>query len=92
MKFFSNFRHNLKDNVRESLYDECKRWLNEVNKKGKFAGGTCPNLADLAVYGVLSSIEGCQAFKELLQNTSIGTWYNNMKEVVQSHEGITKLH
>jgi len=26
-------------------------------------GGEVPNLADLAVFGVLSAIEGCQAFK-----------------------------
>jgi hypothetical protein len=28
-----------------------------------FMGGSSPNLADLAVYGVLSAIRGCRAFQ-----------------------------
>lgn len=82
----------MKDNVRESLYDECNKWINEVNKRGQFFGGTSPCLADLAVYGVLSSIEGCLAFKELLLNTKISKWYYDMKKVVCDHAGITPLH
>lgn len=78
----------MKDDVRRSLYDECSTWVREVNKKGKFCGGSTPNLADLAVYGVLSSIEGCQAFKELRENTKIGRWYDDMKQACQSHSGI----
>lgn len=50
-------------------------------------GGDSPNLADLAVYGVLSSIEGCDAFKDLLNKTKIGAWYFAMKENVQEHRG-----
>lgn len=85
-------RHGLKDNVRESLYDECRTWINEVKKRGQFFGGPSPNLADLAVYGVLSSIEGCQAFQELLENTKIGTWYFEMKNAVQNHCGAKALN
>lgn len=83
-------RHNLKDEVRQSLYDECNNWLKAVKNKGtKFMGGDSPNLADLAVYGVLSSIEGCNAFKDLLNETKIGTWYFSMKESVHEHRGST---
>jgi len=47
----------LKDNVRQSLYDECNIWIKAVEQNGgKFMGGDKPNLADLAVYGILSSI------------------------------------
>lgn len=39
-------KHNLKDEVRLSFYDECNTWVR--NLKGKtFAGGEQPNLADL---------------------------------------------
>lgn len=73
----------LKDNVRQSLYDECNTWVAEVNKNGgKFMGGNKPNLADLAVYGTLSSIEGCLAFKDVQDNTNINVWYSNMKTVI----------
>jgi microsomal prostaglandin-E synthase 2 len=82
------FRHNLKDDVRVSLYDACSHWMKSVKKEGtKFMGGETPDLSDLAVYGVLSSIEGCFTFQDLLQHTSIGTWYYSMKENVQSHAG-----
>ncbi|XP_054275499.1 prostaglandin E synthase 2-like [Macrosteles quadrilineatus] len=82
-------RHNLKDNVRLSLYDECNNWMRNLKKKNAtFLGGKQPNLGDLAVYGVLSSIEGCIAFEDLLKNTSIGSWYWPMKKLVQSNMGI----
>ncbi|GBP96524.1 Prostaglandin E synthase 2, partial [Eumeta japonica] len=58
-------RHNLNDDVRVSLYNAAKEWMNAVNAKGKFLGGNKPNLADVSVYGVLSSIEGCTAFQDL---------------------------
>ncbi|CAH1165678.1 unnamed protein product [Phyllotreta striolata] len=81
-------RHNLKDDVRQSLYDECNVWLKAVRAKGgRFLGGDRPNLGDLAVYGVLSSIEGCRAFEDLLGHTKIGGWYFEMKEVVGRSEG-----
>lgn len=81
-------RHNLKDDVRTSLYDECSHWVRAINAKGTpFMGGLRPNLADLAVYGVLSSIEGCIAFKDLLDNTKISRWYFSMKGAVAGHQG-----
>lgn len=74
----------LKNDVRQSLYDECDTWVKAVEKNGgKFMGGDKPNLADLAVYGTLSSIEGCMAFKDALENTKINVWFSNMKAVVQ---------
>ncbi|PSN47051.1 hypothetical protein C0J52_09367 [Blattella germanica] len=85
-------RHNLKDDVRLSLYDACNHWTRSLKKKGtKFMGGDVPNLSDLAVYGVLSSIEGCNAFQDILKNTSIGSWFNKMKENVQNHAGYAAM-
>lgn len=66
-------RHNLSDDVRSHLYDACDKWAHEIKmKKSKFMGGKQPNLSDLSVFGVLSSMEGCQAFKDCLENTNIG--------------------
>lgn len=50
-------------------------------------GGKTPNLADLAVYGVLNSIEGCTAFEDMLSNTNIKPWYMAMKNAVNNHQG-----
>lgn len=50
-------------------------------------GGNNPNLADLAVYGVLNSIEGCTAFGDALKYSKIKSWYSSMKEQVQRHGG-----
>lgn len=71
-------RHNLTDDVRSHIYDACDLWTNELKqRKVKFMGGKVPNLADLAVFGVLSSMEGCSAFKDCLDNTDIGKLFHN---------------
>ncbi|CAK1588199.1 unnamed protein product [Parnassius mnemosyne] len=81
-------RHNIKDDVRQSLYDAACTWMDAVKKKGtRFLGGEQPNLADVTVYGVLSSIEGCQAFKDLRKNTDIGLWYDEMRKNMESKRG-----
>ena len=58
-------RHRLKEDVRQSLYDDCNTWTRNLKRKNtRFMGGNeTPNLADLAVFGCLSAIEGTQAFK-----------------------------
>jgi len=81
-------RHNLKDDVRESLYDACREWSVAVhNAGGKFLGGDRPNLADLAVYGVLSSIDGCNAFEDVKQHTDIARWFFAVKKCVAANAG-----
>lgn len=85
-------RHRLKDDVRQSLYDEANYWLRAIRARGTmFMGGDKPNLSDLAVYGILKSIEGCDAFQDLLNNTKIGNWYTAMREQVETHSGSTNL-
>jgi len=83
-------KYNLKDDVRESLYDDVNFWLKSLRTKGTpFMGGDKPDLADLAVYGVLSAIEGCDAFQDLLNNTKVAKWYNRVKKACASKEGQT---
>ncbi|XP_045784849.1 prostaglandin E synthase 2 [Maniola jurtina] len=81
-------RHNIKDDVRQSLYDAANDWMKVIHKKGTlFLGGKKPNLADISVYGILSSIEGCQAFQDLRDNTDIGKWFDNMKASIKESRG-----
>jgi len=80
-------RHHLKQDVRQSLYDESNYWLRVIKQKGNgdFMGGTKPNLSDLAVYGVLSSIEGCTAFEDLSHNSNIiSHWYCKVQEYLKT--------
>jgi len=84
-------RHNLKKDVRESMYDACNEWVKGIGKKQPFMGGQTPNLADMAVYGAMSSFEGCQAFNDAHENTKIGVWYQRMKTVAETNALITRL-
>ncbi len=51
----------------------------------KILGGTEPNLADLNVYGILTAIQGCAAFQDLMNNTKIQPWFERMKHLVEPH-------
>lgn len=81
-------RYGLSDDVRSHIYEALDKWTNELKKQGtKFMGGSEPNLADISVFGVLSSMEGCQAFKDCLENTNIGKWFYAVKEQVVKNRG-----
>ncbi|XP_076661418.1 prostaglandin E synthase Su(P) [Halictus rubicundus] len=85
-------RHSLKEDVRQSFYDDVNKWLRAIKERGgKFMGGDQPNLADLAVYGVLKSIEGCKAFQDALDNTNLNTWFSAMTKEVEAHSGSKNL-
>jgi microsomal prostaglandin-E synthase 2 len=77
-------RHNLMEDVRQSLFQEVNYFLKSVRAKGgAFMGGDEPNLADLAVYGCLNSIEGTRAFAELTSNTQAGVWYDAVRSKIE---------
>lgn len=81
-------RHNLSDDVRSDIYSACNKWTKELKQRNtKFMGGKKPNLADLAVFGILSSMEGCDAFKDCLDNTQIGSWFFDVKAHVMKNRG-----
>lgn len=83
-------KYNLKGDVRQSLYDEVNVWLRGIEARGgPFMGGQNPDLSDLAVYGILNSIKGLEAFNDTMEHTKLATWYNAMKEKVESHAGNT---
>ena len=85
-------RHNLHDNVRLSLYNECHKWCKALPKKETFMGGAQPNLADLAVFGVLCSMEGCRAFQDACDTVPrLREWFGSVKEAVTAHAGSAHL-
>ena len=45
------------------------------------------DLSDLAVYGVLSAIEGCDAFEDLMNNTKVGPWFRAVKDACAHSQG-----
>jgi hypothetical protein len=47
-----------------------------------FPGGSKPNLADLAVFGVLRPIRNLQTGQDMIASTSIGGWYSRMEDAV----------
>ncbi|KAL9273831.1 Prostaglandin E synthase 2-like protein [Drosera capensis] len=73
-------RHNITDE-RKALYDSAETWVDAL--KGRdFLGGIKPNLADLAVFGVLRPIRHLRSGKDMVDNTRIGEWYARMEEAV----------
>lgn len=77
-------KHNLNDDVRISLYECANEWVKAVGNKD-FLGGSEPNLADLSVYDILTSIQGFEAFQDLMNNTKIQPWFERMKHLVEPH-------
>ncbi|KAJ1077949.1 hypothetical protein K5549_011276 [Capra hircus] len=75
-------RHHLRDDVREDLYEAANKWVAAVGKDRPFMGGQKPNLADLAVYGVLRVMEGLEAFDDLMRHTHIQPWYLRVEKAI----------
>ncbi|GAA6081550.1 prostaglandin E synthase 2 [Tachysurus ichikawai] len=78
-------RHNLQDDVRQDLYKAVNDWVAAIGKNKKFMGGEKPNLADLAVFGVLGVMEGLQAFDDMMENTKVKKWYGRMQNAMRHH-------
>ena len=64
-------------------------YLESLTQKGCKPVGVKPNDFNVfqSVYGVLSSIEGCDAWQEVLENTRIKHWFESTKAAVDSHAG-----
>ncbi|CAK9881840.1 unnamed protein product [Sphagnum jensenii] len=73
-------RHNITDE-RTSLYEAAEEWVKALDNR-TFMGGSKPNLADLAVFGVLRPIRHLQTGEDMIAFTHIGQWYSNMEEAV----------
>ncbi|TVU33966.1 hypothetical protein EJB05_15785 [Eragrostis curvula] len=73
-------KYNITDE-RAALYDAANTWIEALNGRD-FLGGSKPNLADLAVFGVLRPIRYLRAGKDMVENTRIGEWYKRMEDAV----------
>eukprot|EP00262_Sarcandra_glabra_P008013 TRINITY_DN21183_c0_g1_i1.p1 TRINITY_DN21183_c0_g1~~TRINITY_DN21183_c0_g1_i1.p1 ORF type:complete len:327 (-),score=33.17 TRINITY_DN21183_c0_g1_i1:258-1238(-) len=73
-------RHNITDE-RAALYEAAETWVEALNGRD-FLGGSKPNLADIAVFGVLRPIRYLTAGRDMVENTRIGEWYTRMETAV----------
>ncbi|XP_026100984.1 prostaglandin E synthase 2-like [Carassius auratus] len=76
-------KHHLQDDVRQDLYKAVNDWVSAIGKNKKFMGGDQPNLADLAVFGVLRVMEGLQAYEDMMEHTKVKNWYRRMEKATQ---------
>ncbi|KAL4857532.1 Prostaglandin E synthase 2 [Chlorella vulgaris] len=70
-------KYGVEGDVREALYKSANEWAAAVGDR-RFLGGDAPDLADLAVFGVIRAVTGTDTFNDLMQNTNIGGWYARM--------------
>ncbi|BAT77675.1 hypothetical protein LR48_Vigan09g033200 [Vigna angularis] len=73
-------KHNITDE-RAALYGAAEQWVDALNGR-KFLGGLYPNLADLAVFGVLRPIRHLQSGRDMVEHTRIGKWFSEMDRAV----------
>lgn len=74
-------KYNIEGDLREALYKEADTFVKAVGTR-EFMGGKEPNLADLAVFGVLRAIIGTDTFNDLMNSSSILPWYKRMMDKV----------
>ncbi|XP_030625713.1 prostaglandin E synthase 2-like isoform X2 [Chanos chanos] len=79
--------YRLQDDVRQDLYSAVDEFITAIGRRRKFMGGDRPNLADLAVYGVLRAMEGLQAFDDVMERTKVKKWYLAMEKATREHHG-----
>ncbi|TYH24731.1 hypothetical protein ES288_A03G114200v1 [Gossypium darwinii] len=73
-------KYNITDE-RAALYEATETWVDALNGRN-FLGGSKPNLADLAVFGVLRPIRYLRSGRDMVEHTRIGEWYSRMEKVV----------
>jgi len=69
------------DDEREALATCINQWVSALGQKD-FMGGAAPDLADLAVFGVLRAAQGFETSHQLLLQSEVGPWYKRMAAVV----------
>ena len=76
-------RHHISGDPRDAIYKDGRKWMGAIGDNRKYLGGSIPNLADVSVFGVLSSIEGLDTFRDLMaQNDTLEKWYKGVKAFV----------
>ena len=70
-------KYGVEGDVRVNLYTSANEWVSAVGDRA-FLGGATPDVADLAVFGVIRSVVGTDTFNDLMQHSRIGPWYERM--------------
>lgn len=70
------------DKEREEIYEKLDEFVNAIGPNRTFLGGENPNLADLAVFGVIRAISGMDTFTDIMLHTKLQPWYAKMSSVV----------
>lgn len=81
-------KYGIEGNLREELYMCGDQWVEALGDRD-FLGGNQPNLADLAVFGVVKSVTGTDAFMDLMHHTQIGKWYERMMAEVSTSSRVS---
>jgi microsomal prostaglandin-E synthase 2 len=74
-------KYGLEGDLRQALYADVNEWLQALGGRA-FMGGERPNLADLAVFGVLRAVDKTPTFQDTVANTHVGGWYVRMSQAV----------
>lgn len=74
-------KYKIEGDLREAMYTSCNEFV-EAMSGTPFMGGSSPDLADLAVYGVLKAIEDTPTFKDAMSNSKIAPWFGRMAEAI----------
>ncbi|XP_010274064.1 PREDICTED: prostaglandin E synthase 2-like isoform X3 [Nelumbo nucifera] len=82
-------KYNITDE-RAALYEAAETWVDALDGRD-FLGGSKPNLADLAVFGVLRPIRYLKSGRDMVENTRIGDWYARMEEAVGESSRIKSI-
>ncbi|XVE63968.1 hypothetical protein DITRI_Ditri07aG0063200 [Diplodiscus trichospermus] len=73
-------KYNITDE-RAALYEAAETWVDALDGRN-FLGGSKPNQADLAVFGVLRPIRYLRSGRDMVEHTRIGEWYSRMEKAV----------
>jgi microsomal prostaglandin-E synthase 2 len=78
---------------REALVKCVNTWVRDGLQSRKFNGGDTPNLADVAVYGCLKSIEKFTTFAWLLGDADkeLLVWYNRMRQSIPKSSCVNRM-
>mmetsp|Transcript_27962 Transcript_27962/g.38656 ORF Transcript_27962/g.38656 Transcript_27962/m.38656 type:complete len:365 (-) Transcript_27962:214-1308(-) len=74
-------RHNIEEE-RPALYDCLAEFAEALGQRSFMGGESKPNLADLAVFGVIRAVKGMDTFTDIMANTSVKPWYDRMDALV----------
>jgi microsomal prostaglandin-E synthase 2 len=68
------------DDERQELMSVLKIWDAELEQEqGPFHGGYTPDIADVAIFGVIRSIQGTRTFSEIMsEHALLAQWYTQV--------------